>query len=149
MTPGDFDNELVAGFATLLEEAGLGDWRPDGSAVPTGVTAITQQGVPATPHDLLTLTPYSIDDDRTGTLSRYGLQIRTRTAGSSPRSTNRAAGLVFDVLQHRVDFTLPAGIRVYDCHRTSWTSLGQDSGLRWSRSDNYEVRLSRPTGNRE
>jgi hypothetical protein len=144
--PADFENELVAGFAVLLEQAELGVWNPSG-ALPVGGTLITQQAAPADVSRLIALTAYGVDDSG-ATSSTYGLLVRTRWEGADPRPVNRLAGDIFRALHQRADFTLWTGIRVYFIERVSWTTLGQDGSKRWSRTDNYYVTAHRPTPNR-
>lgn len=143
-----FEDDLVAGFAVLLEQSELGVWRPDGGPVAADETLITQATVPGNSDQYLSLTPYGIADAPVGTMSTYGLQIRSRWPGADPRGVNRLGSGVFDALHQRGGFTLSTGITVYTVKRTSWTSLGQDGAKRWSRSDNYAVECARPTRNR-
>ncbi len=128
--------ELITGVAQVLAAAGLGVWRPDGSAYQAGETAIVDTDVPDRPDRLIVLTTYPVDDE-VGTDTTVGLQVRTRAAGADPRPCRDLDDHVFELLHGRTDWRLPTGVHVVSCLRRSSANLGTDQSGRWERSSNY------------
>lgn len=143
----DFDTDLLTGVAVLLAAAGHGTWSPSGGYT-SGQTGIVLHAFPDTPARVITLTAYGVADDPSLSDSTYGLQVRTRWDGQDPRLVNDLAGAIFSTLQG-LTVTLSTGIKVVQCLRRSWVSLGQDDTKRWARSDNYYLDVHRPSTHRQ
>jgi hypothetical protein len=81
-----YTSQLLTGLAALMEEAGLGVYRPD-DAVADGEIGIFLHRLPEAPDRAYALTPYPVED--TGlTDVTDGVQIRMR-AGPDPRESTR------------------------------------------------------------
>jgi hypothetical protein len=137
---------LLNWVAGRLQADGVGTlatWRQtDGTRNP--VPLILMAAVPAAPDNVVTLTGYSVGDDRTFSDSEVRVQVRTRTGGQDPRSTDNLADAAFSSLHGLSGFDLPGGLRVLDVWRTSSGYLGQDANDRHERSDNYSIRFHNP-----
>ncbi len=146
------DSLLVAGIAQLLDDTGVGIWDPTGApyAAPyaADATGIYQRRIPSDRDNAIALSTYVVSDDPTLSDSITGLQVRGRTGGEDPQTTDDLMDAVFNQLQGLFEVTLPSGIRVISCSRKSGVSLGQDENKRWSSSNNYYVAIWRPSPNR-
>ena len=147
--PADFDVALVEGFAMLLAAgpAPVGTWRTAGDyqAAETGIVV----GVlPQSPDRVIALTAYGVDDDPSLSDSVIGLQVITRWGGQDPRPVGRLTSRVFDALHGLHDVVLPTGVRVVQCLRRSWVSMGQDQSSRWRTSQNFYATVHRPSTHR-
>jgi len=147
-TPAGFDNDLFDGIAQMLADASIGQYSSDTSYA-DDATAITMQKLPATPDNAIAITPYPVSDDPTLSDSVVGIQVRTRTGGMDPRTTNELAGSVFNQLQGLRNTTLSSGVRIVLCERRSGALNGQDDVSRWERVDNYYATVWRPSAHRE
>lgn len=138
--------DFTAGLGQLLEDAGVGAWRPDGTAYSAGETAIIPGLVPASPDRLITPTVYGYEDDPTQAETVLLMQFRTR-GDRDIRTSENTQDAMFDVLQN-----LPrrevGGVIVAGCWRRSGGYLGVDENGRHQHSSNYEFRLSRPSPHR-
>jgi hypothetical protein len=144
MNLDDFDQDLLEGFAQLLQVEGVGTYRPTaGYAV--SETGIYLEGTPDTASRVIQLTTYSVDEHPAYGSDVIGLQVITRWENANPFPCRRLDTQIFNRLQGRASFTLPTGIRVETCSRRSGASLGMDSSKRWGRSSNYYLRVHRPT----
>lgn len=142
-----FQNDLIRGFAQLLDAANVADWDPTGRYA-ANVTGIVQQVMPTAPDGVLMLSTYPVSDDPSLSDSVIGLQVQCRKPGEDPRATNDMADAAFDQLHGLANTTLATGIRVVECMHRSGALLGLDDNRRWSRSDNYYVTVWRPSLNR-
>jgi hypothetical protein len=138
-----FTNDLLAGFAALLNTVGGATWNPSGTYAATD-TGIFAQTTPPSPDGAVVLSAFGVSDDPTLADSVVGLQVMTRMGGDDPRPVNDVADAIFDALQSLHDVTLSTGVRVVECTRRSSLPLGQDDLRRWLRSDNYYVTTYRP-----
>lgn len=147
MAIGDgWTSRLLAGIAELLDTAGIGVWRPDGTAYAAGDTAIVIRAIPQAPDRLITLAAYPVGSTAPGIADHTtGVQARLR-AGPDPRECDDLADAVFDQLDGLAETTL-GGIAVVQMWRQSYTSLGHDANGRWERSENFYVQAMRPTAN--
>lgn len=147
MAIGDgWTSRLLGGLAQHLEDAGIGTWRPDGSAYADGETAIVIRGIPPQPDRLITITAYPVAGDLVGMADHQtGVQVRIRT-GADPRDCDDLADQIFELLDGGSGLSW-GGIPVISVERTSYTSLGQDGSRRWERSENYLIMAMRPTSN--
>jgi hypothetical protein len=143
-----FEVQLLTGIAHLLADANLGTWRDTGvyTAAETGIVFAT---VPATPDQVITLTPYGVSDDPTLSDSVIGVQVRTRWAGQDPRPVMDLDGSIFNVLHGLEGVTLTGGVRVVSCfRRIGPISMGIDTNNRWMWSSSYYATVHRPSQNR-
>lgn len=139
-----FTRALVDGLAALLQEAGLGKYRPNGAAFAAGDTAIVAGVMPEAPDRVLLLTPYTVEDtDLPDGIT--GVQIRMR-AGPDPREVGDLADDVFDRLHNRRHYQL-GSVHVALSWRESQAPLGQDLHGRHELTSNYYLRASRPGTN--
>lgn len=143
----EFDVLFISGFGAYLASAAggsLGKWN-EAFGASTGIVA---GALPASPDSVLVLASYSVSDDPTLSDSVIGLQVTTRAAGQDPRPTQRLTGKVYDQLQDLTHVVLPGGVYVVQCHRQSWTTLGQDENSRWREVSNFYVTVHRPSKHR-
>lgn len=148
--PDGTDVALAVGALRYLADAGLITWQPD-QPYPAGFTGVAGflASWPAEPACVVACTPYPVADDPEQSMSRIGLQIRTRWDGSNPRGVMNLSAAVFDQLHGLGPVVLPGGVSVSQCLRASGGSMGQDgSSKRWSWSDNYYVDVDRPSTHR-
>lgn len=138
--------EFTAGVAQLLEDAGIGAWRPDATSYQPGETAIVAGLVPAQPDRLITITLYLPSDDPTQAEGSQMVQLRTR-GDRDIRTSENLQDATFDVLQN-LPRTVIGGSTVAGCWRRSGAYLGADGNGRHSHTSNYEFRLHRPSPHR-
>ncbi|MFF0721346.1 minor capsid protein [Micromonospora sp. NPDC003816] len=138
-------SRLLVGLAGHLDAADVGTYRAADAYQPDE-TAIVIRGVPQAPDRLITLAPYPIGSATPGLADhQLAVQIRIR-AGRDPRECDDLADAVFDLLDGASGLVF-GGIAVVQIWRQSYTSLGDDSNGRWSRSENYYLDAMRPTSN--
>jgi hypothetical protein len=135
---------LVDGLAALLQETGLGVYRPEGPAYTEDETGIVAGAMPEAPDRVLLLTPYPVEDtDLEDVIS--GVQIRMR-AGADPRDVGDLADDVRDVLHNRRHYWL-GPVHVALSWRQSQAVLGQDARGRLELTSNYYLRTTRSAPN--
>lgn len=140
-----FTTNLLTGMAEHLAAAGAGTWRPDGTAYQPGETAIVLRDIPQQPDRLITLAPYVLDGTAFRGLADHQTAVQVRIRGTQdPRICNEIGDAVFDALDSLADVVWH-GIAVVQVWRQSYTSLGQDTNLRWEASHNYYLDVMRPT----
>lgn len=142
-----FTDQLLAGVAQLLADAGAGTWRPSGSYLPGDQTPITVGTVPAAPDRVLTLTAYAVNDDYSLSDSTVGVQVRTR-GDRDPRTVDALDDAAFDALHGLGPTTLAGGVRVVAGWRQSGSPLGPDDSGRHQRSANFYLTVHRPSAHR-
>lgn len=141
-TPTEFDAEFIRGFGEYLASAELGKW----STFTSSDTGIVAGKLPASPYNAIALASYGVSDDPTLSDSVIGLQVTVRGANQQdPRPTQRLTSRVYDQLDGMAGVTLPGGVYVVQCHRQSWTTLGQDENNRWREVSNFYVTVHRPS----
>jgi hypothetical protein len=146
-TGDGWTSRLLTGVAELLDAAGVGTWRPDGSAYTAGETAIVIRDIPQQPDRLITLAPYGLGTALQGMADfEQGVQVRIRGT-TDPQVCEDIADAVFDLLDSYGRGTV-GGIAVVDIYRQSYTPLGKDANSRWESSSNYYVEAMRPTSSR-
>lgn len=143
----DFETAFLEGFARLLAAATVGTWRANG-AYTAAETGIVLGVLPQSPDRVIALAAYGVDDDPSLSDSTIGLQVTTRWGGQDPRDVGRLTSRVFDALHGLHDHTLLTEVRVVQCLRRSWTSLGQDANARWRTVQNFYVDAHRPSAHR-
>ncbi len=142
-----FTTDLLAGLAQVLENAGVGAWRPDGTAHTAAETPIVIASVPTAPDRVVVLTSYHVEADAVGNEDVIGVQARTRGT-SDPRVVEDLDDAVFSAWQGLHSRTLTGGVRVTLVDFNSGAYLGVDSNGRHERSANYYVTAVRPSPNR-
>jgi len=142
----NFTIDLLFGVAEFIADAGIAVWRPDGPYVASDQVPIALRSVPAAPDRVLTLSSYGVDDEVELTDTTQGLQVRSRGT-TDPRTVDGPPDAVFDVLHglRGVDLN---GVHLVLARRVSWTPLGADQNGRHERSDNYHLRVIRPSAHR-
>jgi hypothetical protein len=138
--------DLLDGLARLLDAAGLGTYRPDGTYGP-GETAITIAAAPPAPDRAIVLAAYPVTDSPQLTDTTTGVQVRTR-AGADPREVDALDDAVFDVLHGGGPYLFGA-VRVQLLYRVSAAPIGADAAGRMERSANYYARAHRAHPNLE
>jgi hypothetical protein len=140
-------SDLVGGLAQHIEDAGLGVYRPDGSAYQAGEIAIVVGILPPVPDRLIVLTAYAAT--RPLGLADTSVSVQVRARG--PAGDSRAAAAVLDPVHELLDgvrnLTL-GGVRVVQIlHGSGPAPIGLDSSNRPELTDNFTVQAERPTGN--
>ncbi|EPH40336.1 minor capsid protein [Streptomyces aurantiacus] len=133
--------DVVEGLARLLDEHGVGTYRPDG-VYAASETAITDTVMPEAPDRAIVLTAYPIDESAALTDTVLAVQVRTR-AGPDPREVAALDDAVFAALHASGRLTLGTA-RITLIYRFSAGSLGADANGRQERTSNYRVRANRP-----
>lgn len=133
---------LLVGVAEYLAAGGVGTWNPSGTYA-AGQTGIFLAVVPVAPDRSITLTEYGpLDQDGIGDVTQ-GLQIRCRGT-KDPRVVMGIRDGIRDVLDGLAHIDL-GGVTVSQIFHLSGVALGQDSGDRHERSDNYAIQARRTT----
>lgn len=145
--PEDFEADFLTGIAQLLAGGAAMTWKPTGSYSATE-TGIVIGGLPQSPDRVIALGAYGVSDDPSLSDSVIGLQVTTRWGGQNPTAVGKSTGLVFNALHGRTQTDLSTGIRLVQCLRKSWTSLGQDNNNRWRTVQNFYCDVHRPTAHR-
>ena len=143
----DFETLFLEGFAQLLVSADAATWKPSGAYAPSE-TAVVLGGLPQNPDRVIALAAYGVADSPDLSDSTIGLQVTTRWGGQDPRDVGKSTTRVFNAFHGLTNTDLPTGIRVVQCLRRSWTSIGQDSNNRWRTVQNFYADVYRPTPNR-
>lgn len=136
----------ITGLAQLLEDRGVGEWRPDGTGYDGTQPAIIDTAVPAKPDRLITLTLYpgseGAGEDTRNAWTSPRLQVRTR-ASTDPRVARQLDADVHAVLHGLGPTVLADGTEVTDCYslQSAAMSMGQDANGRWEFSRNYQLTI--------
>lgn len=134
-----YELEILEAIAERLAARGIGEWDTDANYAASGpLAAIYVRMVPETARPLITLSPYPVTVALSPNDSILGLQVRTRTPGRDPRTTDQLDGAVLGVLHGLRNVEL-GGHRVTKILFQSGDSMGQDGSGRWSRSSNYYI----------
>lgn len=133
--------KMMAGFAQLIDAAGIGIYRASGEYA-WNETAITVVAVPATPDQVIVLSPYAVDAAAYESDATLGLQVRIR-AGEDPRPLLDRADSLIDLL-HDLNSVDIGGIRVITSTLQSSAPMGQDGNLRHEHALNFYIAYSRP-----
>lgn len=140
-----FTGDLMAGLAGFLAAQGVGTWRATGAYVAPEVPIVLDV-VPATPDQVIVLTPYSATDSPEMSDSELSLQIRVRGT-KDPRTAYDLDDRAFEAMQN-LPRTVLGGITVVGAWRTSGGYLGVDGNARHERSSNYRLLVHRPSPHR-
>lgn len=140
-----FTGDLMAGLAGFLAGHGVGTYRSTG-VYAAGEVAIVYDVVPATPDQVVVVTPYAGFDSPTLSDSEISLQIRVRGT-KDPRTAYELDDKAFDAMQN-LPRTVLGGVTVVAAWRTSGAYLGVDGNARHERTSNYRLLVHRPSANR-
>lgn len=142
-------NDLVAGVAQLLEDAGVGRWDPTGAAyASTGAPPIYGQEAPGTPHRVITVAHYPVMNVARTRDTVEGIQVRNRGIPGDPRPANDDADAIraaLDGLQHVVLGSTHVSLIEW----RSGAPLGQDASRRWETAQSFYLLTARPSAYRE
>lgn len=139
-------SRLLTGWAEDIAAAGLGVWRPTG-VYQANETGIVIRAVPDSPDRLITLAAYPLGTDLQGMADhQLAVQVRIR-AGTDPRDCDDLADAIHDRYDSATGLRW-GDIPIVQLWRQSYTSLGDDTNGRWSRSENYYIEAMRPTAHR-
>lgn len=135
---------LATGLAQHLHDAGLALYKPTGVYGKADQWGVTFYSVPQGPDQVITLTPYPIEDDVRTAVSVVGMQIRCRGPANDPRPPERRSDAIFNNLQ-AAEHLLLGGLVVDSIDRRSSLPMGADGSGRWEIASNYALTLNRPT----
>lgn len=96
--------------------------------------------LPDKPDDAVFIGIY-LDDRHNDTSPTISFQVRGRTAGQDPRTTNTLMDNTFGLL-HNISNTTWGDTRVLLCRRTIRAPLGADTNGRYERADSYQLILN-------
>lgn len=135
---------LVAGIGQHLADNTEATWRVAGDYAEDDPWPVIVIAVPASPDQIITLTPYPVDEDPATSDVTQGLQVRTRGPRGDPRPVDAINDEIFDAL-HGLTSVVLNGIPVVQAYRTSGSYLGADTNGRHEHSANYYVQCARPS----
>ena len=136
-------DRLLTGWAEDMASAGIGTWRTNAPYMPEEV-AITHRVILPAPDRLITLAAYPAGQEEPGQADHL-LAVQVRVRGTTdPTTCDDLADAIFERYSGAEQLTL-GGVRVVQMWRQSYTSTGQDSGDRWTRSENYYLSAMRRT----
>lgn len=141
-----FTRDLIAGFAQLLEDAGVATFRETGAYEIGDLNPIMRGSVPGTPDRIIVLTAYTVGDDPTLSDGEAGIQVRTRGT-TDVTVVDDLDDDVFDVVQGYAG-ELSTGVKVQLARRRSGAYLGVDKNGRHERTSNYYLHVHRPSAHR-
>ncbi|MEU6535508.1 minor capsid protein [Streptomyces sp. NPDC047000] len=134
-----YTGSLLDGIAGLLQEAGIGIFRPD-DVIADPDAGIFRGVMPDSPNRALGLTAYPVTDDDTEN-AVTGVQIRMR-AGRDPDAIDDMADAVWGALHGRRHYDC-GGIHVALSWRQSQDWIGQDAHGRMELAANFYFRTVR------
>ena len=110
----------------------------------TGLPAVFRGTLPGTPDAAILINVYNEDYTRDDDSPDLYVQLRFRTAGQDPRTTNTLAHTVFQLL-HFPDGTsnqVWAGVHILNSRRVIAGPIAPDGNNRYSRPDSYRITLN-------
>lgn len=141
-------NDLVAGVAQLLEDAGAGTWRPTGAYLAGDDRPIFAQELPSGPNRALAVAHYPVTNVARTNDTVEGIQVRNRGVPGDIVTTNDDADAIraaLDGLQHVVLGSTHVSLIEW----RSGAPLGQDASRRWETVQNFYLFTARPSTHRE
>lgn len=134
-----YTNDLLNGIAGLLDEAGVGVFRPD-TVIADPDTGIFRGVMPDQPDRAIAINDYPVEDtDLTDAIT--GVQVRMR-AGRDPNAIGDMADAVFNAFHNRRHYDC-GGVHVSLSWRQSQAWIGQDVHARMELTANYYFRTVR------
>lgn len=143
-----FSNDIVAGIAQLLEDAGVGTWKPTGSYLTTDTRPIYVQEAPGTPDRVIVVAHYPVTNVARTRDVIEGVQVRNRGVPGDPRPALDDADAIRAALDGRQHVLLGA-VHVSLIEWRSGAPLGQDGNRRWETVQNFYLSTARPSTYRE
>lgn len=138
--------QFVESFARYLDAAGLARYVPDGAYGPGALCAVTFDLLPPGIDAAVALAVYDEIYDRDDHNPDVFMQLRWRTTGTDPRTTNNAADAATRHLHDASRIQLPDGPRVLLCRRKVRGVTTPDSNGRYERADSYRFTLNPAPG---
>lgn len=156
-----FEMDLVLGVANLMADNAeaevplwseySAEWDEDAEAyVPNGPQPEGSVPILIDRYDgegaYVVLTEYTVDDDPSLSDSTAGIQVSIRS-----ESLDEVKGITSDLyaLLHARWGGMLGPVRLVSAQRASGTNVGQDSNNRQGRTENYYLRVHRPSNNRQ
>lgn len=140
--------DIFTGLATLIAGAGIGVYRPDGSAYAAGETAIVFAESPPSPDRVIMMQVVPMTDETVLPSGVWMVQFYFRGVPGNRLDVHDLGDSVFDLLQGATGLTL-GSVTVDQCQRQGSVPNGQDPSKRWTRIDRYMLDLNTaPTLNR-
>jgi len=134
--------DLAEGVASVLDAAGVGTYREDGSAYLSDEIAVTLKELPPNPDQAIAITVYHEEDSPNSRDPREAknVQLRFRGTADDVASVDDVAQAAFVALhgQHHTMFGL---VPIARCVRLYIAPLGADENGRHERTDNYRIVL--------
>lgn len=133
--------DIAAGFVGEVHAAGIGVWNDSTvSEDPNRPPGIVIGSLPVTPHRVIGVTPYSVEDSLDATPDVMGMQVRIR---SGDRKVTPAI-IVADQLQdhfHGIEHMTLGGHHIPLTWRNSLGSLGVDENGCFELAANYYMHV--------
>jgi len=135
------DDELTTTLCTILDDAGVGVYRADGSAYTAGEVGIFYGPVGTSPDRGVGVTLYHKDEDdlANGLQGDRRVQFRVRGAPGVRNGANVLAQAVEDALN---GLSRTAGL--FLVKRVQMAQLGTDGNNRSERADSYQITFDLP-----
>ncbi|MBH0778821.1 phage tail terminator protein [Nocardia bovistercoris] len=138
--------EFVEALARYLDASGLARYVASGAYPPGDACAVTFAGLPTSPDAAVALTVYDEQYGRDDHNPDVFVQMRWRTAGTDPRTTDSVADAARRLLHDATHVQLPDGPRVLLCRRRIRGGTTPDSNSRYERADSYVFTLNPAPG---
>lgn len=133
---------VLDGLARYLADAGLVRYSPTGVYPAGGLPAVVFGAMPDAPADVVAINVYDDSRDRDDWNPDVYVQLRFRTAGRNPSTTDDLGDGVFNEL-HLLDHTVfPGGVRLLIARRVIRAPHDQDAAGRYSRPDSYRLTIN-------
>jgi len=139
-------NRLLAGIGQHLAANAGATWRPTGAYTTADKWPVVITAVPASPDEVIVLTPYSVTDDFGTSDVVQGVQVRTRGT-RDPRPVSDRNDAIYDAL-HGLAHVVLNGVHIVSIERNSAAYLGVDANGRHEYTSNFYVQAARPSTHR-
>ncbi len=134
---------FVDSLSRYLESAGLVRYQPVGAYPPDGpAPAVFFNLLPDSPEGALAVTVYDEVFDRDDHNPDLYIQLRWRTAGADPRTTDTVADSANRLLHDQSGLIFPGDVRVLLCRRKVRGLTTPDSNGRYERADSFVFTLN-------
>ncbi|NKR32278.1 hypothetical protein GS504_15630 [Rhodococcus hoagii] len=135
---------ILDALARHIAATGLARYNPDGIYSASTVPAIFVGQMPPTPDAALLLNIYNDSRDRDPDRANPDIwvQLRGRTPGRDPRTTDDLLDALFDVLDNARHYVMPGGVRVAVSQREVTATADPDENGRYTRPDSYKFHLN-------
>lgn len=141
-------NQLMAGIAQLLEDAGAGTWQATGAYAGNADRPIYVRVGPASPDRVITVSHYPVRQEAWTRDSIEGIQVINR----GPRDDSRPADDDADAIRAALDGLQHVEVGGVHVSLIAWQSgapLGRDESRRWEHTQNFYLYTTRPSPHRE